>query len=197
VQVFERILKLCEWVDFRNVQEFLTVLKPYDYRIVGGIAVAFYTRKRIPSKGDLDVLVDEGEFQDIYAELEDRGWEVEFGGFREKFEYVFAVKGEDKFDILIDGEILWRSGYKRASLRGVEVKIIEPEWLAVLKLIAGREKDLRDLALLLESGVCDREKLERIVSDFLGEDYLAELENLEFVGKGIEKRWFEEKFLRR
>jgi len=189
VQNLERVLKLCEWIDFRNVQEFLKVLSNYEYRVIGGIAVAFYVKQRIPSKGDLDVLVDKEEFDDIYDELVEAGWVLRFSGYRDMFDYVKCEKGMDVFDMLVDEEgIVWKSEYKKGHIRGIPVKVMAPEWIVALKLIAGREKDLKDVALLVTLGVCDDRKLRKVVREVVGEEGVEELENLEYLKKGLERR---------
>lgn len=48
----------------------------------------------------------------------------------------------------------------------VKTKVIIPEYLIALFLRAGRDKDWRKIQMLLEQGEIDRERLQRILSQY-------------------------------
>jgi len=180
----ERLISLGEFNDFKNVQDFFRVLINYDYRVVGGLAVAYYVKERIPTRGDIDVLISVDEYDYVAEDLCEEGWKVFGKGLREVFEYAEANRGGDKFDILIDDlGIIERCSYRKAVLRELVIKIIEPEWLIPLKLMASRDKDIQDIFFLLQSGGCDEKKIEKAVMDFVGKDGLRELEALKYMAK--------------
>lgn len=184
----DRLIKLCEFSDFRNVQDFFRVMNNYDYSTVGGFAVAYYVKKRIPSKGDIDVLINADDYDYIADELTEDGWKVLKKGLKNDFEFADATRNGDMFDILLDEfGILERSRYKRAVFNGVSVKLMSPEWIIALKLMAGREKDLQDVVLLLQSKLCDDAEVERAVIEVLGEEWLDELESLQYMAQSLQR----------
>lgn len=58
--------------------------------------------------------------------------------------------------------------------KGAPLPIVEPEYIAAMKLVAGRRKDEDDLAFLITSGVIDLGKTERIIRKHLGAYALRE-----------------------
>lgn len=182
-----KIIVHCEFSDMNNVKDFFRLLSGYEYRLVGGVAVSFYVPERIPSKGDLDVILQMDDFDNVSADFRENGWLVQRGGYQEKFEYVAVIKGVDRFDILLDTNLLPDARYQMAGFKEVNVKIIEPEWLILLKIIAGREKDIHDILLLLNSERCNLEKLKSIVRKELGYPGLEELKSFEYMAKNVKK----------
>ncbi|MDQ3323461.1 MAG: hypothetical protein M3525_13675 [Acidobacteriota bacterium] len=84
---------------------------------------------------------------------------------REKKIYVDWIVREDNY----------RQYYVRALQDAAELKnglkIITPEWLAILKYIAGREKDLDDIVFLLKkNGYVERSKIKENIVKTKSED---------------------------
>jgi hypothetical protein len=61
---------------------------------------------------------------------------------------------------------------------GLPVKIVRPEYLAALKMAAGRDKDKMDLKTLIRLGALDMKKTRTIVKSHLGEYAARELDSL-------------------
>jgi hypothetical protein len=107
----------------------------------------------------------------------------------------YLTFGGESYDLRLDGKqfvvdwILRRDKYKRfyqLALAEADTlpngwKIVSPEWLVVLKYIAGRPKDLLDLQWLLQrTGLVNRRKLRASLTQHLGaegaEGYLLGLQ---------------------
>lgn len=61
---------------------------------------------------------------------------------------------------------------------GLPVPVVGPEYLAVLKMAAGRDKDELDLRTLIRLGVLDLSRTRRIVKSHLGEYAARSLDSL-------------------
>jgi len=46
-----------EFIQIKQVREFLNLIFEYNYAIVGGLAVSFWIPERKPTPGELDVLL--------------------------------------------------------------------------------------------------------------------------------------------
>ncbi len=63
---------------------------------------------------------------------------------------------------------------------GEKLKIVSPEWLVILKQLAGRGKDELDvLWLLRREGLVDREKVKELVRQVFGRFAFVLIEDLE------------------
>jgi len=87
------------------------------------------------------------------------------------------VRSDDFKDLYVDA--LSHTVDKCASL-----PVVEPEYIAAMKLVAGRRRDDDDLAFLITSGVIDMPKTERIIRKHLGAYALKE-----FQAFADEARW--------
>jgi hypothetical protein len=71
---------------------------------------------------------------------------------------------------------LYEEAIQKAKPRpGYEVKIITPEYLVAMKMVAGRPKDDLDLNYLLSSVKMDMTTLKSVVSRFLGRYAVSDL----------------------
>jgi hypothetical protein len=110
-----------------------------DWALVGGLAMAIYGSDRTTK--DIDIIADK------LLPLESQGL-LKQGGER------YSIKTEKKI-VTVDW-IIRRDEFKflfRAALKEAvkinDVPILTPEWLVVLKFIAGRFKDQEDAVFLL------------------------------------------------
>lgn len=175
------IINFSQISNLQNLKEYLTIITAYLHRLIGGVAVSFYVPERIPTPGDLDFLLDPEDLVKFAEALEEKGWKVIKSGYWSIFEHYIASKDSESFDLLIHEELLQKSDYRIAFLEGLKVKVLNPEWLILNKMMAGREKDQRDIELLIKSPHCDPAKLKRIIRDELGEEGLMDLESLLFL----------------
>ena len=110
-----------------------------DWALVGGVAMAIYGSDRTTK--DIDIIADK------LLPLESQGL-LKQGGER------YSIKTEKKI-VTVDW-IIRRDEFKslfRAALKEAvkinDVPILTPEWLVILKFIAGRFKDQEDAVFLL------------------------------------------------
>lgn len=135
------------------------------YALMGGAAVMLYGRRARTRDIDFVVLGS-------HAGLADRalaqGLIVE-----RKSEWHLRLWSADRAhyaDIVAADAPLLEDGVRRASvvpIAGVDVPVVPLEVLVALKVIAGRPRDLRDVADILESRPeADREEIGRLLAPF-------------------------------
>lgn len=121
-----------------------------DWALVGGIAVALYGGDR--NTKDVDVIANK------LLPLESEG-KLRQGGER------YTIKAT-KRDVFVDW-ILRNDSFKKLfqvalneAVKINDVPVLTPEWLVILKFIAGRFKDQEDAVFLLSRpGLVDRRKI--------------------------------------
>ena len=142
-----------EFADNDAVQDFLRIIDNYNYCIIGGLAVSLYSKSaRKVSPDDLDVYIDETQIDLFLKDLISQGfhivrnhnfqgtqWYVVARGKNQEFDIALKSKGSNYFD---RPEIF--------SYRGLKLKVISKPLLINNKLLAARDKDLRDLLYLLK-----------------------------------------------
>jgi hypothetical protein len=128
-----------------------------DWALVGGIAMAVYGSERTTK--DIDIIADK------LLPLENRGL-LRQGGKR------YLIK-TNKREVVVDWKIRkdeFKKLFAQALKEAVEINgvpILTPEWLVILKFIAGRFKDQEDAVFLLSrAGLVNRNLLkEHIVKN--------------------------------
>jgi len=133
--------------------------------LAGGLAMQVWGSPRLT--GDLDVVANSG--------LGYQGPELSFGGVRTH------ERGIDLDVIVRDDE--WQGLYEEAlteavNVRGVPMPVITPEYLAAMKMVAGRTKDEGDVRYLVLMEGFDRKKAETIVRRHLGPYAVKEFRSL-------------------
>ena len=135
--------------------------------LAGGVALQAYGSKRFT----VDV--------DIIASAHIRGLRptepLTFGG------YSSVTSAGTVVDVMIcnnEFEGAFDAALERAvKKRNIPLRIVRPEHLVVMKMIAGRGKDELDLAWLITSGTANIYKSRKIVSDLLGHYAAREFSN--------------------
>ncbi len=132
-----------------------------DFALCGGVAMHLYGFTR--ATRDVDVIAD--DFLSLHAQRElsfgGEVYQVKVGG--KMIEVDWIVRADDK-----------QAAYDAALADAVQldelgISIITPEWLVILKFLAGRGKDHIDLMFLLrEENLVDREATKQLVKDLLG-----------------------------
>lgn len=122
--------------------------------LIGGIAVGAYAEPRATQ--DVDFLVGDEAFETVGAiisfragvPLEAAGVPVDSVPIDPKFRYVYteAIESAEESD---------EPG----------IKLVEPEYLAALKLISGRRRDLSDVVELVAHGL-EEEAIHQVVGEF-------------------------------
>lgn len=140
------------------------------WALAGGLAMHLYGSQRLTK--DVDIIAS----QDLSLTAKHR---LSFGGSS----YTLQI---GKYEVPIDW-IVRNDGYQkyyRAALKDAlrlpnGLRIVTPEWLVILKINAGRQKDLDDIVFLLrQKTLVDRPTIKRKVVETAGEDaWLAMLPN--------------------
>lgn len=142
-----------------------------DWAFAGGIAMHIYGYVRATTDVDLiaSKLLDLESQKDL--SFGGASYQVELGDDTVTVDWIVRDDESDKF-------------YAAALANAVEVKsgirIITPEWMVVLKHLAGRPKDQLDLIWLLqESGLVDRQKVVSNIKSVLGEHAIYLLKDIQ------------------
>ena len=131
--------------------------------IVGGLAMQLYGSDRLTA--DIDVAAGGRPSPDLQG-----SWPhlrpLTFGGVETRTPSGIPVDWivrEDDFE-----QVYMEAIGAGRRVEGVPLPVVSPEYLAVMKMIAGREKDESDLIFLLQTDHADQKKTLRIVHRLLG-----------------------------
>jgi len=129
------------------VREFLDLVFDFDYASVGGLAVSYWVKERKPTPGELDILVEE-EINDLLELLEKQHYAIE--GWKGLEITNVAVRKEDfRFDILLaQDDWLKEELFFTITVPDRKIKVLSPKGIIKMKLLALREKDMKDIELL-------------------------------------------------
>jgi hypothetical protein len=150
--------------------------KGIDWALVGGIAMHLYGSPRLTK--DVDVIAS--EILDLESDKN-----LGFGGKR------YSVK-LGKIEIPVDWIVrndtarkFYETALREAHKLPNGLPIITPEWMIILKYIAGRFKDQQDAVFLLkQKGLVNRRLLRKKIIETTGNEYWA------LVAVGL-KRWYD------
>jgi hypothetical protein len=130
------------------VREFLDLIFDFDYAIVGGLGVAFWVKERKPTPGELDILIDEEEINDLLELLEKHHYTIE-GWKGLEITNVAVRKEAFRFDILlVQDDWLKKELFFTITVPDRKIKVLHPKGIIKMKLLALREKDMKDIELL-------------------------------------------------
>ena len=150
--------------------------KNIDWALVGGIAMHFYGSPRLTK--DVDVIASAV----LPIEAERR---LGFGGARYR---IRVGKKQIPLDWIVrddQAKKFYEKALTEAYLLPNGLPIVTPEWLVILKYIAGRFKDQQDAVFLLkQKGLTNRKLIRRKIIDNFGGEFWA----LSAVGL---KRWYD------
>ena len=137
-----------QFIQASLVREFLDLIFDFNYAIVGGLAVAYWVKERKPTPGELDILIDEEEINDLLELLEKHHYTIE--GWKGLEITNVAVRKDDfRFDILpAQDDWLKEELYFTFTVSDRKIKVLHPKGIIKMKLLALREKDMRDVELL-------------------------------------------------
>jgi len=137
-----------EFIQIKQVREFLSLIYDFDYALVGGLAVSFWVKERKPTQGELDILIDEEEINELLELLEKQHYTIE--GWKGLEITNVAVRKEDfRFDILLaQDDWLKEELLFTIIVPDRKIKVLHPKGIIKMKLFALREKDMKDVELL-------------------------------------------------
>lgn len=136
------------------IQKLIPRLSDVRYAIIGGLAVSLYTNgKRKVSYNDIDILIDRRDANKVESLMETLGFSLLKKHFFDgKQWYQYEYSGQT-LDIALASDSFSMDGISRAStlsLHNHPLRVINRDSLLVNKLLAGREKDYRDILYLLK-----------------------------------------------
>jgi hypothetical protein len=143
-----------------------------DFVIAGGLAVQLYGFTRATT--DADVLASAVLPIESFRQLT-------FGGESYKVQISngktvvvdWIVRDDEKKDV-------YQASILQPEQLSEKLRIISPEWLVIIKQLAGRGKDELDLLWLLrKDGLVDREKVKELVREVFGRFAFVLIEDLE------------------
>jgi hypothetical protein len=141
-----------------------------EWALVGGIAMYLYGSPRLTK--DVDIIASNHLSIKANAPLNLGGnnYIIEIGNYKIAVDWIVRNDGYTKY-------------YKAALTESVKMpqgfKLISPEWLVILKLFAGRQKDYDDAVFLLRTkDLVNRSKIKETIIRIGGEDaWLGALSN--------------------
>jgi len=141
-----------------------------DWAIVGGMAMYLYGSPRLTK--DVDIIATNYVSLKANAPLNFGGsnYIIEIGKYKVAIDWIVRNDGYAKYyKAALADAIAMPKGYK----------LISPEWLVILKMFAGRQKDYDDIVFLLrQKELVNRPKVKTNIVQVAGEDaWLATLPN--------------------
>lgn len=141
-----------------------------EWALVGGIAMYLYGSPRLTK--DVDIIASNFVSLEANAPLTFGGnnYLIEIGKYKVAVDWIVRNDGYAKY---------YQAALKDAVIFPNGIKLISPEWLVILKMFAGRQKDYDDAIFLLkEKSLVNRPKVKENVVEVAGEDaWLATLSN--------------------
>ncbi len=141
-----------------------------DWALVGGMAMYLYGSPRLTK--DVDIIASNYLSLKANAPLTFGGsnYIIEIGKYKVAIDWIVRNDGYAKYyKAALADAIAMPKGYK----------LILPEWLVILKMFAGRQKDYDDIVFLLrQKELVNRSKVKANIIEVAGEDaWLATLPN--------------------
>ncbi len=141
-----------------------------EWALVGGIAMYLYGSPRLTK--DVDIIASDYISLPANAPLTFGGsnYIVEVGKYKVAVDWIVRSDGYAKY---------YRQALEEAVIFPNGMRLISPEWLVILKMFAGRQKDYDDTVFLLkEKDLVNRPKVKENIVRVAGEDaWLATLAN--------------------
>lgn len=133
-----------------------------EWAVAGGLAMHFYGSPRLTK--DVDIIAS----KDLSLKAEHKltfggsSYTLQVGKYAVQIDWIVRSDGYQKY---------YRSALKEAIELPNGLRVISPEWLAILKFNAGRQKDLDDIVFLLtQDRLVDRSVVKQKVIETVGED---------------------------
>jgi len=141
-----------------------------EWALVGGVAMYLYGSPRLTK--DVDIIASNFVSLEANAPLTFGGnnYIVEVGKYKVAVDWIVRSDGYAKY---------YRAALEEAVVFPNGMRLISPEWLVILKMFAGRQKDYDDAIFLLkEKDLVNRSKVKETVLRIGSEDaWLATLAN--------------------
>jgi predicted nucleotidyltransferase len=147
--------------------------------LIGGTALIHYVENSRDLTPDIDFMID--DISDLKLILEEN--DVQFGDLKSGNIGLLGIN-VDEFNVdYLDSNMgnvalnkLVLKTFKIANIGGFQVKIINPELLAIMKTELGRDKDLNDAFALLASGKLNKDYYLRLANSL--KNHLSDYESI-------------------
>ena len=133
-----------------------------EWALAGGIAMYLYGSPRLTK--DVDIIASKHLSIEANAPLNIGGssYVVEVGKYSVTVDWIVRNDGYAKY---------YRKALEEAVSLPNGIRLISPEWLVVLKMFAGRQKDYDDVVFLLgQEGLVNRSAVKQNIVGVAGED---------------------------
>ena len=141
-----------------------------EWALIGGVAMYLYGSPRLTK--DVDIIASKSVSLKANAPLTFGGnnYTVEVGKYKVAVDWIIRSDGYAKY---------YRAALSKAVVFPNGMRLISPEWLVILKMFAGRQKDYDDAVFLLkEKDLVNRSKVKENIVRVGSEDaWLATLAN--------------------
>jgi hypothetical protein len=148
----------------------LAAQEEIDWAIAGGLAMHLYGSPRLTK--DVDIIASKNLSLTPKHRLSFGGssYTLQIGKYAVQVDWIVRNDGYQKY---------YRAALKDAITLPNGLRLVTPEWLMILKINAGRQKDLDDIVFLLKrQKLVDRPTIKQKVVETAGEDvWLAMLPN--------------------
>ena len=140
----------------------LAAQEEIEWAVAGGLAMYFYGSPRLTK--DVDIIAAKNLSLTPQHRLGFGGssYTLQVGKYAVQIDWIVRNDGYQKY---------YRAALKEAVKLPNGLRVVTPEWLVILKINAGRQKDLDDIVFLLKQPkTVDRPTVKRKVVETAGED---------------------------
>lgn len=148
----------------------LAAREEIDWALAGGLAMHLYGSPRLTKDVEIIASRDLSLTPQHRLGIGGSSYTLQIGKYAVQIDWIVRNDGYQKY---------YRAALKEAIELSNGLRLVTPEWLVILKINAGRQKDLDDIVFLLRQGqLVDRPTLKQKVIETAGEDaWLAMLPN--------------------
>jgi len=140
----------------------LAAREAIEYAVAGGLAMYFYGSPRLTKDVDIIASKNLSLTPDHRLSFGGSSYTLQVGKYAVQIDWIVRSDGYQKY---------YRAALKDAIQLPNGLRVVSPEWLVILKIIAGRQKDLDDVVFLLEqSKLVDRPAVKQKLIETAGED---------------------------
>ncbi len=140
----------------------LATQETIEWAVAGGLVMYFYGSSRLTK--DVDIIASGNLSLKPEHPLSFGGssYKVEAGKYTVQVDWIVRDDGYQKY---------YRAALQEAVHLPNGLRVVTPEWMVLLKMMAGRQKDLDDVVFLLkQSGLVDRPTVKQKLVQIGGED---------------------------
>lgn len=140
----------------------LAAQEEIEWAVAGGLAMYFYGSPRLTKDVDIIASQDLALTPAYRLSIGGSSYTLQVGNYVVQVDWIVRSDGYQKY---------YRAALKEAVTLPNGLRVVSPEWLVILKLNAGRQKDYDDIVFLLKQAkLVDRPTVKQKVVETTGED---------------------------